>query len=73
MPYKQETIYTMECSRVEGLTAMIHFVPGEGWDVYYKKPGYPFVYAFGLPAVHTSAQAFDVAQLNADRFLDLFD
>lgn len=51
-------------------TIMVHRAEGEGWDVYYKRPEFPFVFAFGLPLVHKIDEVFDIAESNIDNYLN---
>ena len=56
----------------DGLQIMIMDEPsGDGWEVYYRAPGYPFIFAFGLPKVHTFFDAIQVAKCNAERYAEV--
>ena len=62
--------YTTKC---DGTTIMVCFVEDEGWEIYYKRPMYPFMFAFGLPEVHTITEVFDIAKANIVHYEDLFN
>ena len=58
-----------------GTTVLLHWCResnGYEWEVYYKRPEYPYVYAFGIPAC-SPASAFDVALRNVDEYNYLFE
>lgn len=42
------------------------------WEVYYKINGYPWTFAFGLPAKrHRPCEMFDIAESNFDIYADM--
>ena len=43
------------------------------WEVYYRKPDYPFMFAFGLDAGLLSEEVLDIAIKNIDNYADMFD
>lgn len=70
MPWTEKPFYLMEC---DGTTIAITYWEGEGWEVYYKRPMFPLMFAFGLPAVHTAAEVFDIAAANIHQYEDMFE
>lgn len=69
MDYRTETIYTQECN---GTTIMVYREKGEYWEVYFKRPGFSFMMAFGLPLIHTVAEVFQIARANLPDYEDMF-
>ena len=42
------------------------------WEVYYQIKGYPWTFAFGLPArEHRPSEVFDIAESNFDIYADI--
>ena len=68
--FNTENIYT---KKVNETTIMIHCENGEEWEVYYKKPQYPFLFAFGIVEESTLDEAFEIAEANIDEYQDLFN
>lgn len=56
-----------------GETTIGIFLDADDWEVYYKKPQYPFIYAFGLQSDHLPDDVFEIAEANIDGYTDLFD
>lgn len=56
-----------------GETDIIAIFNKDGWSVYYQKPEYPMIYAFGLPNHHHTADVMMIAEENIDDFADLFE
>ena len=61
----------------EGTNIMI-LATGETFDIYYQKPGYPYIFAFGLPYTQGKMQthysdAIDIACANVENYECLFD
>ena len=52
---------------------VVQYTPGEGWEVYYKRQGFPLLFAFGLPAVHSIGEVFDIGIKNIPQYEDLFE
>lgn len=44
----------------------------KSWEVYYRKPHYPFIYAFGLPDYEKLEMAKMIAEGCANEYMDLF-
>ena len=64
-----ELIYTKKC----GETTIVVARSDDCWDVYYTKPMFPFVFAFGLPLVHSLDEVFLVAEGNIENYTNLFN
>ena len=64
-----ENIYT----QVVGDTTIMIYCEGDEWDVYYKKPMYPFLFAFGITEEMTLDDMFELAKANIDQYQDMFD
>ena len=45
----------------------------DSWEVYYKKPGFPFEYAFGLTLDEELQTVFEIAEANIDDYDYLFE
>ena len=55
----------------DGLDIMIMYDPSEDCrEIYYRMPGYPYIFAFGLPNVHTMFEVIQIAKCNADRYAE---
>ena len=55
---------------------MICIVDEEGeeqWEIYYKRPHYPFMFAFGLPYVYKTQEVLKIAEENIDSYADMFN
>ena len=68
----QEMFFSTE--QVGDTTIMIMLDVNEGWEVYYRKPGYPFLFAFGFAQTYQSAA--DVMRLainGINDYQDLFE
>ena len=64
-----ENIYTESC---EDLTIMLY--PAEdSIEVYYRKPGYAFMFAFGLSKGLTTSDVMEIAKKAAYAYSDMFD
>lgn len=56
----------------DGLDIMIMDDPSEdGKEVYYRMPGYPYIFAFGLPKVHPMFEVIQIAKCNAERYAEV--
>ena len=50
----------------DGLDIMIMIDPSEDClEVYYRMPGYPYIFAFGLPKVFTMSNVIQIAKCKA--------
>ena len=58
----------------DGVQIMIMDDPSmDGREVYYRIPGYPFIFAYGLPNCYSLAQCVRIARYNASTYAeDLF-
>ena len=45
---------------------------GYGWEVYYTREGYPYMFVFGLPLVHHLEEVFIIADDNIHAYENLF-
>lgn len=62
--YEHETIYT-RLGRDGITTVMVYYdTSNHSVDVYYKRPQYPFMFAFGLSAIVSLDDAFIIADDN---------
>lgn len=66
---KLENAYVKEISGIE----IMAIFTGNDWEIYYKKTGYPFMYAFGLPAKQHTSDVFNLAEENLDNYMDMFN
>lgn len=56
----------------EGVQIMIMSDPSDdGYEVYYRMAGYPFIFAFGLPKVHTFFEVIQIAKCNVDNYVEV--
>lgn len=56
----------------DGLDIMIMDDPSEdGREVYYRMPGYPYIFAFGLPVSIGMMAAIQIAKLNAVKYAEV--
>jgi len=58
----------------DGLDIMIMDDPSEdGWEVYYRMAGYPYIFAFGLPKKHTMSMftVISLAKANASEYVEV--
>jgi len=60
-------------TKKHGETTIMICMDADSWEVYYKKPGYPFIFAFGVPSDHLPDDVFEMAIANMDDYSDLFD
>ena len=72
MEDRKESDYLFITKKCDETTIMITLDADE-WEVYYKKPHYPFIYAFGLPSDHLPNDVFTIAEANTAEYSDLFD
>ena len=58
----------------DGIQIMIMDDPSEdSREVYYRIPGYPYVFAYGLPASYSMFDCIHIAKCNASNYVeDLF-
>lgn len=66
----------IKTNKVGDTTIMVHYsVDDETWDVYYKRPGYPFLYAFGLAywRADCTDDMFEIAEANIPQYEHLFE
>lgn len=67
------SFYTKECN---GTTIMACYVE-EGdsavWEIYYKRPKCPFMFAFGLAPVHKIDDVFSIAGAGIPEYENLFN
>jgi hypothetical protein len=63
----------MFITKKHGDATIMIYLDADAWEVYYKKPGYSFIYAFGLPSDHLPDDVFEIAAANIDNYSDLFD
>ena len=68
MYYDTENVFTQQHDDTK-----IMVVYDKGFEVYYKRDGFPYMFAFGLPGVHTLVEVFAVAYANMNKYADLFD
>ena len=61
--------YTKMCNDT---VIMACFIEDEGWEIYYKRQDFPFMFAFGLPMVHKVDEVFDIAEGNIENYEDMF-
>ena len=58
----------------DGITSILAFYEdGEGWEVYYKRPNFPWLFAFGLPTVHNFEEVFGMADGILHMYENYFD
>ena len=50
--------------KYENATIMCYFSDEDGWEVYYRRRDFPYIFAFGLPRFHTTAEVFEIAAAN---------
>ena len=58
----------------DGLDIMIMDDPSEdGREVYYRMPGYPFIFAFGIPKIfeHSMFTTIQLAKANAQEYAEV--
>ena len=56
----------------DGLDIMIMDDPSEdGREVYYRMPGYPYIFAFGLPSSETMFTTIQLAKANAMEYAEV--
>ena len=74
-----EELYTRKTAFVrmgrDGITTVMVMLSddkGYGWEVYYTREGFPYLFAFGLPLVHHLADVFIIADDNIPQFEDMF-
>lgn len=69
--FRRKNAYTKQCNNVTILiTRERDFYGTIVWDVYYKKPRFPYTFAFGLPAASYSLDdACRVADENVDKII----
>jgi len=65
-----DRFYTEDCNDT---TIFAYFSEREGWEIYYRKADYPFLYAFGLSPVYNTADVMDIARKNVDEYTDMFE
>ena len=58
---------------ITNVMGMLSDDTGYGWEVYYTREGYPYMFAFGLPLVHHLAEVFIIADDNIHAYEDLFE
>lgn len=68
---KKEYVHT-RLSRDGETTVMVYYQEGEGWEIYYKREMFPFMFAFGLPAVYELDVVFSIADSNIALYQDMF-
>jgi len=77
VPYfSKKQVYTKKCKDMSIMVIFVDesgFWEGDGWEVYYRKEGHPYHFAFGLPASETYKNVFPLAIANMDNYKDLFD
>ena len=57
----------------DGITDVyVFYAIHEGWEVYYKRPGFPMMFAFGLPFVHAVSDVFVIADSNINQYEEMF-
>ena len=58
---------------VDGITIGLYFID-DIWEVYYRKPGYAFRFAFGLLAEYTPTEqdAVEIAESNVHGYDNIF-
>ena len=66
----EKTVYTLE--RNDGKTIMV-LPEVDSWEIYYKKPGSAYEFAFGLSKNELLSSVFCIALTNIDDYNDLFD
>lgn len=54
-------------------TILVCFSEDSEWEIYYRKPQFPYIFAFGLPKHMTTTDAVEVARENVDNYADLFE
>ena len=60
----------------DDVTIMAYFTKGckhDCWEVYYRKPDFPFMFAFGLPDGYLSEEVMDIAVKNIWQYQWMFD
>lgn len=57
----------------EETTVMACYVEDEAWEIYYKRPGFPFMNAFGLPTTEPIDNVFRIAIANISEYDDMFE
>ena len=62
------SFYTKVCDE----TTIMACRTDDCWEVYYKRTDFPFMFAFGLPTVHTIEEVFSIAEGNIDNYDDMF-
>ena len=56
----------------DGLDIMIMDDPSEdGREVYYRMPGYPYIFAFGLPKERTMSEVIQTAKCKAEFYAEV--
>ena len=56
----------------DGLDIMIMDDPSEdGREIYYRMPGYPYIFAFGLPVSVTMFTTIQLAKSNASEYAEV--
>ena len=68
---KKEFVHT-RLSRDGETTVMIYYQEGEGWEIYYKREMFPFLFAFCLSAVYDLNTVFSIADDNIMFYQDMF-
>ena len=60
-----EKVLARRAMASDGITSILAFYEeGEGWEVYYKRTNFPWLFAFGLPPVHNFDEVFCMADGN---------
>lgn len=56
----------------DGLDIMIMDDPSEdGREIYYRMPGYPYIFAFGIPSSETTFTTIQLAKANAMEYAEV--
>jgi len=69
MNYSMKKGYTFN----SGETKCMVIIEGDCWEVYYRKPGFSYQYAFGLPKKEERETVLSLALANIEEYSDLFD
>ena len=69
MKWAMESIYTITVGPV---TVMAYYRYNDCWEVYYSRPDFPFLFAFGLPKNLTVDGVLKIGAANIENYTNLF-